>query len=182
MKMTILSGYPIITGEFLFANKATYPNLSAHGTAGETVEIWGPDGAAFPTVEEVLAWKAALRTDVKVAAQKLAERRQTREELLFSPTAGLVAQCYAWLQRQCLAPGEQKLQSKSPGEALMAGQDLCAQYGGELRAWIDFGTPSFAKSMSQSDDSRPWLEWTPVDEEKTIRQAILDAIQAASHS
>lgn len=175
----ILSGYPNITGDFLFRNQTTYPGLTVHGTPDETVEIWGPDGAAFPTVEEVLAWKDASHSDVERVAKKLAERRREREERIFSSSDGLVARCYAWLQRQCVAPGEKDLQSKSASEALLAGQDLCAQYGGEIRAWIDFGATGFADAMMQPDAARPWLEWTPAGERKAVRQAILETVRSS---
>lgn len=178
----ILSGYPNSTGEFLFRNQATYPGLTAHGTADETVEVWGPDGVPFPTVEEVLAWNTASRNnfDVERAAKKLADRRREREEQIFSSSDGLVAKCYAWLQRQCVVPGEEEPQSKSASEALTAGQDLCAQYGSEIRAWIDFGSSGFADAMMQPHAARPWLEWTPAGESKAIRQAILDTVRSSS--
>ena len=52
----ILTGYPNLAGEFLHRNREKYPQLSAHRTSDDSVEIWGPDGAEFPTPSEVLAW------------------------------------------------------------------------------------------------------------------------------
>lgn len=66
----IMNGYPTVTGEFLFRNQAAFPGLSAHGAADGSVEIWGPDGSAFPTLEEVVAWGAIPRKDDAAAAKE----------------------------------------------------------------------------------------------------------------
>lgn len=119
-------------------------------------------------------------TDVERAATLLAARRQAREDVIFSDTAGLVATCYAWLQRECRTPLGGK-ESKSASQALQAGQGLCSTYGNQLRLWIDFAAPDFYQAMSKPDEARAWLEWMPTGEPKSIREAILDRVYLATY-
>lgn len=121
-------------------------------------------------------------TDVETASRALATRRQTREDVIFSDFAGLVATCYAWLQRECVVPGGGK-DKKTASQALQAGQGLCSTtgYGVALRAWIDFAAPDFYQAMSAPDEARPWLEWVPAGEAKSIREAILDRVYLATY-
>lgn len=121
-------------------------------------------------------------TDVETASRALATRRQTREDVIFSDTAGLVATCYAWLQRECTVPGGGN-DKKTASQALQAGQGLCSTtgYGVALRAWIDFAAPDFYQAMSSPDEARPWLEWVPAGEAKSIREAILDRVHLATY-
>lgn len=121
-------------------------------------------------------------TDVERASAALASRRRTREDVIFSDAAGLVATCYAWLQRECIIPGGGKGQ-KTASQALQAGQELCSTtgYGVALRAWIDFAAPDFYQAMSAPDESRPWLEWVPAGESKSIRETILDRVYLATY-
>ena len=121
-------------------------------------------------------------TDVEIAARALATRRQTREDVILSATAGLVATCYAWLQRECTVPGG-GTDTKTASQALQAGQGLCSTtgYGVALRAWIDFAAPDFYQAMSSPDNARPWLEWVPAGEPKSIREAILDRVYLATY-
>jgi len=141
-----------------------------------------------PSAPTVLAWdppppeEAPPVTDVEPASRALATRRQTREDVIFSDTAGLVATCYAWLQRECTVPGGGN-DKKTASQALQAGQGLCSTtgYGVALRAWIDFAAPDFYQAMSAPDEARPWLEWVPAGEAKSIREAILDRVYLATY-
>lgn len=139
------------------------------------------NGGTPPTVEDVAGFSGNL-TDVETASRALATRRQTREDVIFSDTAGLVATCYAWLQRECTVPGGGN-DKKTASQALQAGQGLCSTtgYGVALRAWIDFAAPDFYQAMSAPDEARPWLEWVPAGESKSIREAILDRVHLATY-
>lgn len=160
------------------------PNLEERDADGNT---WGPtittllqpDGKTYARRE--LPDPTPV-TDVETASRALATRRQTREDVIFSDTAGLVATCYAWLQRECTVPGGGN-DKKTASQALQAGQGLCSTtgYGVALRAWIDFAAPDFYQAMSAPDEARPWLEWVPAGEAKSIREAILDRVHLATY-
>lgn len=146
------------------------------------------DGTQFDSIEEANSHQSTLPepptpvNDVERAAAALSARRRTREDVIFSDTSGLVATCYAWLQRACVVPGG-GTGTKTAGQALQAGQGLCSTsgYGVALRAWIDFAAPDFYTAMSSADATRPWLEWVPAGEPKSIREAILDRVYLATY-
>lgn len=150
-----------------------WPAKNGAQPSAATVDSWDPQPEAPP---------ANPLTDVEIAARALATRRQTREDVIFSDTAGLVATCYAWLQRECVVPGG-GTDKKTASQALQAGQELCSTsgYGVALRAWIDFAAPDFYQAMSAPDEARPWLEWVPAGEPKSIREAILDRVYLATY-
>lgn len=146
----ILSGYPNVTGEFLFRNKQAYPSLSAHSTESDTVEIWGPDGATFPTIEEILAWKDSPQT----RAQKMSEafraaRRAAPDQL--DQLKGAV--------------GSALVESgMSEAEATAAVVSLVMRLGSELSTFVDAGGhPIAAKSLysaissPESAKALPWM-------------------------
>lgn len=169
--------------------KAEYPEAVAAGAyaydAGDGVIkiVWVEGFGSAPSEAEAEAWNPAGNlTDVDIAARALATRRQTREDVIFSATAGLVATCYAWLQRECTVPGG-GTDTKTASQALQAGQGLCSTtgYGVALRAWIDFAATDFYQAMSSPDNARPWLEWVPAGEPKSIREAILDRVYLATY-
>lgn len=148
---------------------------------------WQQEWGAPPTEEELEAFvppppEESPVTDVERAAAALAARRRTREDVIFSDTSGLVATCYAWLQRPCAVPGG-GTDTKTASQALQAGQGLCSTqgYSVALRAWIDFAAPDFYQAMSSPDNTRPWLEWVPEGEPKSIREAILDRVYLATY-
>ena len=169
-------------GAYVLANRPVGSRASARKVEGGYALVgWRSEDGEPPTLEQVEAWTPDPLTDVETGAKKMAERSQIREDLIFSPTSGLVGSCYAWLQRVCVVPNQQGTESKSPSAALAAGQALCSTYGGQLRRWIDFAAPDFYTSMSEPDADRPWLEWTPAGLDKSIRETILDKIYLATY-
>lgn len=188
--MTLYPGYPASkTGDYLVAEQAEAKAAGAHayddGTSGDTglVRLAWPDGFGDPpSIDTIEGWGPAPVTDVERAAAALAARRRTREDVIFSDTAGLVATCYAWLQRECAVPGG-GTDTKTASQALQAGQGLCSTqgYGLALRAWIDFAASDFYTALSSPDATRPWLEWVPAGEPKSIREAILDRVYLATY-
>jgi len=174
--------YPAKTYQYLAAVHPDKTEAYAYDEGDGVRKLhWPEQYGTKPTEAEVEAWAGNL-ADVEIASRALATRRQTREDVIFSDTAGLVATCYAWLQRECTVPGGGK-DKKTASQALQAGQGLCSTtgYGVALRAWIDFAAPDFYQAMSAPDEARPWLEWVPAGEAKSIREAILDRVYLATY-
>lgn len=145
----ILSGYPNVTGEFLFRNKQAYPGLSAHSTESDTVEIWGPDGAAVPTIAEILAWKDSPQTRARKMSEAFREARQAAPELL-DQLKGAV--------------GSALVESgMSEVEATAAVVSLVMRFGSDLATFVNAdGHPIAAKALFSaisSPDSIKALPW-----------------------